>query len=150
VPLLLAEQAVGRLICEQLGLWVAAGSAVAPTLPLGAATLPSSAAAQRLGDWKVVADRVEKCTEEVSIALVGKYTGNPDAYVSVVKALQHAAVEAGLSLVVSWVDSCKLQPGTQKKRQPGLRGQLGEAPISAGRSCAWRLRWPRNRGEDRV
>jgi len=120
VPLLLAEQAVGRLICEQLGLRAAAGeaaSAVAPTLPLDAATLPSSAAAQRLGDWKVVADRVEKCTEEVSIALVGKYTGNPDAYVSVVKALQHAAIEAGLRLVVSWVDSCKLQPGAQKTDQ---------------------------------
>merc|ERR1719277_2068207 len=122
VPLLLAEQAVGRLICEQLGLRAAAGeaaSAVAPTLPLGAATLPSSAAAQRLGDWRVVADRVEKCTEEVSIALVGKYMGNPDAYVSVVKALQHAAIEAGLRLVVSWVDSCKLQPGSQKTDQQG-------------------------------
>ncbi|CAK0849066.1 unnamed protein product [Prorocentrum cordatum] len=120
VPLLLAEQAVGQLICKQLGLGAAAGEAagaVAPTLPLGAGALPASAATERLADWQVVADRVEKCKEEVSIALVGKYTGNPDAYVSVVKALQHAAVEAGLRLVISWVDSCSLQPGAQKTDQ---------------------------------
>merc|ERR1719396_172674 len=45
--------------------------------------------------------------------------GNPDAYVSVVKALQHAAVEAGLRLVVSWVDSSKLEPGAEKSDPQG-------------------------------
>jgi len=118
VPVLLAEQNVGKLICNHLRLPHASendgAGQIAATLPLCPAALPVGAGAQRLGDWKIVADRLDRCTDEVSIALVGKYTGNPDAYVSIVKALQHAALEAGFRLSVSWVDSSALEPNTEQ------------------------------------
>merc|ERR1719323_1576218 len=122
VPLLLASQDVGKLICQRLGFpggdKLGPYSKVAPTLPLGPAALPLGVESRRLGDWQVIADRVDKCREEATIAVVGKYTGNPDAYVSVVKALQHAALEAGLRLNVAWVDSAALEANRQTQ-EPG-------------------------------
>lgn len=104
VPLLLAEQRVGIIICQHFGF---------PTNTVGP-TLPSSASAsqqvERLQDWTVLAQRTDSCDREVSIAVVGKYMGNPDAYVSVVKALQHAALEASVKLRLQWVDSSNLEP----------------------------------------
>jgi len=113
VPLLLAEQHVGQLICQHLCLPQGSDS-VAPTLPLSTAAMPHGAENQRFGDWQVLAQRMDKLTDEVSIALVGKYTGNPDAYASVVKALQHAALEAGMRLNLSWVDSCALEANAEQ------------------------------------
>jgi len=113
VPLLLAEQNVGQLICQHLCLQRGPDK-VAPTLPLSSEAIPHGAESKRLGDWEILAQRMDKWTTEVSIALVGKYTGNPDAYASVVKALQHAALEAGVRLNLSWVDSCALEPNTEK------------------------------------
>lgn len=112
VPLLLAEQDVGRLICNRLGL---PSQAIAATVPLAPAALPEGAATQRLGDWRLLATRADNFKGEVSIALVGKYCGNPDAYVSVVKALEHAALEAGYHLRISWVDSCSLEDNYRKQ-----------------------------------
>jgi hypothetical protein len=43
---------------------------------------------------EVVADRVDQLTEEVIIGIVGKYTGLQDSYLSVIKALKHASIEA--------------------------------------------------------
>merc|ERR1719471_228662 len=116
--MLLASQDVGQLICQRLG---SPGgdntgpcSKVAPTLPLGPAALPLGVESRRLGDWKVIADRVDTCREEVTIAIVGKYTGIPDAYVSVIKALQHAALEAGLKLSVA----CSGVEANRQKQEP--------------------------------
>ncbi len=47
------------------------------------------------------------------IALVGKYTGLQDSYLSVIKSLQHAAIQAGRKLVVEWIDATALEPGTR-------------------------------------
>lgn len=108
VPLLLAEQEAGRLICEHFGF--SASSKIAPTVSLAGPAVPPASREQRLGDWQVIADRIDDCKDEVSIALVGKYTGNHDAYASVVKALQHAALEAGYRLKIAWVESTDLEP----------------------------------------
>jgi CTP synthase len=51
---------------------------------------------------------------EVIIAVVGKYTGNHDSYVSVIKALKHAAIEAGVHLVLEWVESQDLEPNMRQ------------------------------------
>ena len=39
-----------------------------------------------LEDWRKMADRVDEFQEEVRIAMVGKYTGLSDSYLSVIKA----------------------------------------------------------------
>ena len=45
----------------------------------------------------------------VSIALVGKYTGMSDAYLSVLKALKHAATHAKRDLDLVWIESSDLE-----------------------------------------
>ena len=42
--------------------------------------------------------RAERLTEEVSIVIVGKYTKLEDAYASISRSLQHAALAAGYKL----------------------------------------------------
>ena len=50
---------------------------------------------------------------QVRIAMVGKYTGLSDAYLSVLKALQHACLAVNRKLEVHWVDASHLEPTTQ-------------------------------------
>lgn len=112
VPLVLAEQHVGDVVCSHFR-FPDTGK-IAPTLPLASAAVPEGASQIRLGDWKLISDRTDRCQEEVVIAIVGKYTNNPDAYISVVKALKHAALEAGLRLCISWVESSDLEPNVER------------------------------------
>jgi CTP synthase len=57
-----------------------------------------------------MANGIDAMTETVRIALVGKYTGLSDSYLSVYKALKHAAIAVGRTLVVDWVDASLLEP----------------------------------------
>merc|ERR1711935_126408 len=65
---------------------------------------------QSIADWKAMADRVDVITEEVVIGMVGKYNGLQDSYLSVLKSLKHATIEAGLHLIIEWIDSSDLEP----------------------------------------
>jgi CTP synthase len=55
--------------------------------------------------WEGITRRAGEATEQVRIALVGKYVKLEDAYLSVVEALHHAGVHHGCSIEVEWVDS---------------------------------------------
>jgi len=112
VPLLMQEQSLGRLICEHFG-FKDRDFPPTPVLPLSDASLSIGARGVHLGDWQTIADRVDRCSQEVSIGLVGKYTALQDAYTSVIKALKHAAVEAGANLSICWIESSDLEPNTQ-------------------------------------
>ena len=48
------------------------------------------------------------------IALIGKYTVLSDAYLSVTKALQHAAMAAGLKLQLDWVEAQLLEDAAKE------------------------------------
>jgi len=61
--------------------------------------------------------RWDSLQEQVSIVLIGKYTGLSDAYLSVLKALQHACMAAGLKLHLTWVEAQYLEPDA-KQEQP--------------------------------
>ena len=63
----------------------------------------------KMGGWNDLASRVDEVTEETHIALVGKYTGLQDSYLSVLKALKHAAIAAGRLLVIDWVEATFLE-----------------------------------------
>jgi CTP synthase len=58
-----------------------------------------------LSDWEEITRRTSEATEEVRIALVGKYVKLEDAYLSVVEALRHSGVHHGCRVHVQWVDS---------------------------------------------
>jgi CTP synthase len=58
-----------------------------------------------LSDWEEITRRASEATDEVRIALVGKYVKLEDAYLSVVEALRHSAVHHGCRVNVQWIDS---------------------------------------------
>ena len=62
-----------------------------------------------LGDWKRMANAVDGYTHTVTIALIGKYTGLQDSYLSVVKALRHAAIAVQHKLEILWMEASDLE-----------------------------------------
>ena len=91
IPISLYEQSVLNKVSDHLGF------EVPDTLPM-------------LDDWKEMADKVDRLEEEVHIAMVGKYTGLSDSYLSVIKALQHSAYAVDRKLVIDWIESTDLDP----------------------------------------
>lgn len=57
------------------------------------------------GSWKTLVERFKKAEKEVNIALVGKYVGLHDAYLSVAQALQDAGCGNGVKVKLNWIDS---------------------------------------------
>ncbi|KAL0920932.1 hypothetical protein M5K25_007951 [Dendrobium thyrsiflorum] len=62
-----------------------------------------------LEEWTSMAKTCDTLRDPVRIAIVGKYTGLSDAYLSVVKALLHASVACRKKLVIDWVSSMDLE-----------------------------------------
>jgi CTP synthase len=62
-----------------------------------------------LKGWDRLARRDDQYSDSVTIAIVGKYTGSQDAYLSVTRSLSHAAMAADRHLIVKWVDSTMLE-----------------------------------------
>ncbi|XP_024538770.1 CTP synthase isoform X2 [Selaginella moellendorffii] len=59
--------------------------------------------------WSAMARSCENLTVPVRIAVVGKYTGLADSYLSVLKGLQHACIACSRRLLVDWVASSSLE-----------------------------------------
>jgi len=91
VPLLMQSQNAHHTLCRQLG-------------------LQQYSTRLELHDWKThIADRWDSLKEPVRIALIGKYTVLADAYLSVIKALQHACMAANQKLDLAWVEAQDLE-----------------------------------------
>jgi CTP synthase len=84
VPSRLKAEGLDRLVCEKLG------------LPFGEA---------QLGEWLDITERLQQATDEIEVALVGKYVKLRDAYLSVHEALKHAGAHHGCRVRVRWVDA---------------------------------------------
>ncbi|XP_039799769.1 CTP synthase-like isoform X1 [Panicum virgatum] len=69
----------------------------------------------KLAEWTDRASKCDKMKTPVRIAMVGKYTGLSDSYLSVLKALLHASVALNRKLVVDWVPSCDLEDSTAEE-----------------------------------
>lgn len=83
VPIMLYEQGFDAMVLNRMG------------LP------PNRADLTALRTF--LADR-QACTRPVSIAIVGKYTQLPDAYLSVIEAIHHAGVAVGVDAQASLID----------------------------------------------
>ncbi len=68
-----------------------------------------------LSEWRKMALNLDTLTEEVSIAMVGKYTELSDAYLSVIKSLQHAAMEVNKKLRINWIEASHLEDSWKNK-----------------------------------
>lgn len=64
-------------------------------------------------EWMRLVERIRKAKQEVRIALVGKYIQVRDAYISILKALEHTAPYLNAKVRVEWIDTD--QPREMKK-----------------------------------
>ncbi|MEX0864373.1 MAG: CTP synthase [Acidimicrobiia bacterium] len=87
VPLVLHKGGLDDVVCDRLGL----------------VTGPPN-----LDAWRAMVERTLAATEPVTIGIVGKYVGLPDAYLSVAEALRHGAAAHGVALDLRWVPSDEL------------------------------------------
>ena len=84
VPLMLEREGLAEVVVRRLGL-------ICP--------MPD------LTEWATMVHRAKHPTRTVKIALVGKYVGLHDAYLSVAEALTHGGIENQVKVDVLWVDS---------------------------------------------
>jgi len=101
VPLVLEEAGLGEYIVEALQL---------PALPVD------------LTMWRELVERNRQPRQTVRIALVGKYVGLKDSYISIAEALQHAALAQDLAVEIDWVNSEELE---QQDPEPFFRNVSG-------------------------
>ncbi len=59
----------------------------------------------RLEAWEDVAERIRTPEGEVTIAIVGKYTGLKDAYKSLIEALHHGGFANRIKVRIDWIES---------------------------------------------
>ncbi len=90
VPLDLHQEGLDKVICESLGL---------------------ETPEPDLSSWKAMVDRMFSPTDELTVALVGKYVDLPDAYLSVAEALTHAGAAHGFKVDIRWVSSDEMDGG---------------------------------------
>jgi CTP synthase len=88
VPLILDEQGMSDFICKRLGF---------------------IERQKDLKDWRSFVDAILKPQHEVKIALVGKYTGLADSYVSMSEALRHAGAACRTRVQISYFEAEKLE-----------------------------------------
>ena len=84
VPLVLEDSGIGDILVEALD------------LPGGN---------RDLADWRALVQRMTESKRRLQIAVVGKYTDLPDAYLSVKEALRHAGVFHERDIEIDWVQS---------------------------------------------
>ena len=84
VPIWLEKEGLADVVCEHLGL---------------------EKRKPDLTNWLEMIDRVNGCTKDVTIGLVGKYVELEDAYLSVAEALRHGGFENSANVHINWIQS---------------------------------------------
>jgi len=88
VPLILDEQGMGDFICKRLGF---------------------SGRLQDFKEWKKFVDAILNPEHEVKIALVGKYAGLTDSYVSMNEALRHGGAACKTKVCINYIEAEKFE-----------------------------------------
>src|SRR4030066_1910016 len=88
VPLILDKQGMGDFICQRLGY---------------------NCQRQDFGEWQKIVDAMLKPEHEITIALLGKYAGLSDSYVSNSEALRHAAAAHRTKVCITYLEAEKLE-----------------------------------------
>mmetsp|Transcript_13057 Transcript_13057/g.14943 ORF Transcript_13057/g.14943 Transcript_13057/m.14943 type:complete len:650 (-) Transcript_13057:581-2530(-) len=65
-------------------------------------------------EWTQLANSVDQPENDCTIAMVGKYCNQGDAYLSVVKALTHASIATKQKLKIEFIDSSELEGGKEE------------------------------------
>jgi CTP synthase len=88
IPLVLHEEGLDKLVCRHLRL---------------------EAGPADLTEWRDLVRRIESADRPVRIGIVGKYVSLPDAYLSVVESLNHAAFHFGAKLQLEWIQAEEIE-----------------------------------------
>jgi CTP synthase len=86
-----------------------------------------------LGEWNMMAQKMDARKKSVNIAIAGKYVKLHDAYLSIIESLNHAGFETGANVEISWIDSedvteqnaCSIFNGIDGMIIPGGFGDRG-------------------------
>ena len=70
-----------------------------------------------MSKWAHLAHVQAECTDEISIALVGKYTFLQDSYLSISKALNHAGLFLEKSPKINWIEATDLEGHDSAKNE---------------------------------
>lgn len=92
VPLMMQEEGLDSIVVRKMGL----------------EDVPAD-----MTEWKAMVDKILNPTQEIQVALVGKYVALHDAYLSVVEALGHAGIVADTKVNIKWIDSEELDNASQ-------------------------------------
>jgi len=87
VPLILEEQGMGDYICKRLGF------------------VHRSPDVKKVEEWRRFVDSLENCKHSIRIALVGKYTGLTDSYVSMNEAFKHAGAACDTRVLIDYIEA---------------------------------------------
>ena len=77
-----------------------------------------------LEEWKAFVSAVKEPSQEVTIALVGKYVEHHDAYKSIAEAFVHAGAKNDAKVVIKWVQSESVTRENVKDLLEGCSGVL--------------------------
>jgi CTP synthase len=113
IPILLDEQGVSNVLSKQISF-----------------DLPDSR--PLLDDWIKMAETVDNLNEVVQIAMVGKYTGLSDSYLSVIKALQHSSFEVNRKLQINWIEAENLDKKIKQENPEKYKEAWDNLKISDG------------------
>jgi len=91
IPLTMFEEGLDTFVCNTLGLDL-------EHHPID------------LSGWEELVERVENANRVTRIGIIGKYVNMPDAYLSIVEALNHAGFDAGSEIQFDWIDA-EMVPG---------------------------------------
>ena len=70
---------------------------------------PKVSGDEALAKWIEFTDKVKNADKEVTIGIVGKYTHVHDSYLSIIKALEHAAPYSGMRARIKWIESTEIE-----------------------------------------
>jgi CTP synthase len=99
VPLVYEDMGLTSLVVNRLGL---------PDRPAN------------LEQWREIVRRIKEPTYEVTVGVVGKYTDNGDAYISIGEALKHGGIANDAKVNLHWIDSETLDEGDVSAALSGL------------------------------
>ena len=94
VPLILVQQNIHHILKNLLG-------------------LETMSDVPNLASWEKIARTVDNFPCKVPIALVGKYNGLSDSYLSVLKSLMHSGIHLNVEVDVQWIDAASLEEATK-------------------------------------
>ena len=92
VPLILDKQGMGDFICKRFN---------------------CTGTTQDVHEWQQIVNAIVKPEHEVHVALVGKYAGLTDSYVSMSEALRHGGIASKTRVCITYLEAEKLEQDPQ-------------------------------------